>query len=570
MEIHQMKYNWYNIPSVRLKTVTIITSLLCLIPLLMMGQERQLKKAVSLGKNRSLEYKAEFRKLPLDKKNEIVSWCNKNGYLVKEIKTYNVQRFGGATHTFIRSASFIIIEDQAYLDAVKKNHPTAYDQFLEKYPKSNHREIVLGKLVQTVDQIYLCRKYGERYTSIQTKLEQKAASLAMAGNTSKIYAEYLDQYPKGAEYEIIATRLCEVSTTIDECSKFSKKYTTLQQCLLNKAFNLAKDNPTKEKLSAFLTYFPNTDYTTAVQTKLIGVINTIEDCKKYCEIHPDLRITIQSKATQLAINGDLSIRKSYLQKFPGSPDWPKINDLVVKEEDRISKEKLAADKRKQELAAQEKAKREAELQRQQEQESLKREARERQLALNRKTANWLIGDKVCSLNASGGTTMGVIHQFNKDRSNIEIKIIGGSGDRYDNQVMNIGDIVWTSSTKWYKCIGDEEVNFDYSSSQENKSSSNGVSDNFGKACFFYEIHNYKEDAGSLIGNILSFPTKWTVEFTGIIESDLGNSVKVIIKEGNLIDKMWSINMYSHRSSVDNYIQNQIGKTRVLSKSEIKM
>ncbi|MEO1263191.1 MAG: hypothetical protein AAFZ15_30555 [Bacteroidota bacterium] len=207
---------------------------------------------------------------------------------------------------------------------------------------------------------------------------------------------------------------------------------------------------------------------------------------------------------------------------------------------------------------------------------LKRKEKKRQAAIERKTkiesnsnkSSWKLGDRICSKNNDTGTIEGVMEQWNADKSRLKIKIIGGPTGMYKGENIEKGNMIWVEPQNWYKCIGDENVNYEISRARSN-TKNYGSGELVGKSCVFYEYLIYKSGDGILDALVPS--TKYQVEYSAVIESELGDNVKMIISEARIIDPSWaSANYFKYKKYVKGDAQEKIGKTAVKPKSEIEI
>ena len=91
----------------------------------------------------------------------------------------------------------------------------------------------------------------------------------------------------------------------------------------------------------------------------------------------------------------------------------------------------------------------------------------------------------------------------------------------------------------------------------------------GKHVVFYESREYVLE--SILGGLLSRKANYNAQYSGVIESVLNNDVKVIIKKAEIADpQSVSYSYLENRDFALREIQNNIGKTRVVSKTEIEV
>jgi hypothetical protein len=368
-----------------------------LFPLVLGAQVKNLKKALKNGHNQNLEYKATFnKKVSIDKKPTIREWCQENAFMVKSFDTYSVDRFGGAIHSFISSVTFISLEDDAYLKAKKRNTHSSYDQFLSSYRNSKHKEAAFMNLVQVINEIPICSKYVKKYPSISRELEDRAIYLANRANTSRQYAiylrhfpngiktsnfsekvcelsptvsasaqyakefpslrdcledrainilyqsnkavdceNYMDLFPNGKKYTEISNRLVRKSQTVKACADYKKKYPFLKDKLADRAYSIVSENPTMTNASNYISYFPYTTNYHNAQLVLVGNITTIQECKRYAELHKDMKPYLQKIAYEIAIRGNYKMRKEFVKEFPNIKETREVMNLLISEEDNL-------------------------------------------------------------------------------------------------------------------------------------------------------------------------------------------------------------------------------------------
>ena len=82
------------------------------------------------------------------------------------------------------------------------------------------------------------------------------------------------------------------------------------------------------------------------------------------------------------------------------------------------------------------------------------------VAENRSITSWNLGDRICTEDNPDGTIQGVIEQWNENQSKVKIKIIGGYEGMYKGEDIFKGNMIWVDPEGWYKCIGDESINYE--------------------------------------------------------------------------------------------------------------
>lgn len=383
--------------SVVMKSIQIIL-VMSLFPLVLGAQVKNLKKALKEGQNQKLEYIATFKKkVSIDKKPTISEWCQEHAFMVKSFDTYKVDRFGGAIHSFISSVTFISLEDDAYLKAKRKNTYSSYDQFLKTYPNSSHQVAALKNLVKVIDEIPVCAKYSNVYPSISKELEDRAIYLAITSNTSAQYATYIKHFPNGTESASFIGNVCKLSPTVRACAQYTKDFPSLQECLddraiqivynsdqtsecadymdlfpdgkkyieisnrlvrksqsvkvcadyqkkypflkdklADRAYRIVSGNPTMQNASNYISYFPYTTNYHNAQLALVGAINTIQECKKYAQLHEDMESGLQKLAYNIAIRGNYKMRKEFVSEFPNARETMEVLDLLRAEEESFT------------------------------------------------------------------------------------------------------------------------------------------------------------------------------------------------------------------------------------------
>lgn len=137
---------------------------------------------------------------------------------------------------------------------------------------------------------------------------------------------------------------------------------------------------------------------------------------------------------------------NYIENFSGKNiELAKtaIQTIEREEKDRIQSEK----KRQVELAKEreEKAKKEAE--------------RIAVIKLRGNIIKWRLGDRICT-EQPAGNIQAAIEQWNDDKTKVKVKILAGYDGMYEGEDLFKGNLVWISPKQWYKCIGDENLNYD--------------------------------------------------------------------------------------------------------------
>lgn len=153
----------------------------------------------------------------------------------------------------------------------------------------------------------------------------------------------------------------------------------------------------------------------------------------------------------------------------------KSTDLILTKSDieRFSDEqvsKINEEKRKKEAEKELIQKRETE---RKEQEEVKK--KNYAITQSKVKSGWKIGDRMC-VQYDGSTIEGSLEQWNEDKTKFKVKIIGGQNDvSYKGEQIYKGNFVWIDANwGWYKCLGDEYVNYDLDGVQTGTSKKNEI------------------------------------------------------------------------------------------------
>lgn len=78
---------------------------------------------------------------------------------------------------------------------------------------------------------------------------------------------------------------------------------------------------------------------------------------------------------------------------------------------------------------------------------------------NSNPALWSQGDRICTSDNPSGQIQAVIEQWNDNKTKLKVKIIAGYEGMYKGEDVYKGNMIWIAPDGWYKCIGDENLNY---------------------------------------------------------------------------------------------------------------
>jgi TPR repeat protein len=190
---------------------------------------------------------------------------------------------------------------------------------------------------------------------------------------------------------------------------------------------------TPKAYTAFSQKFPNSDYSK-------------EAALKISQFEEQLFSKVSSTNT-------IESYQQYLEKYPGGKysQHAETGIADIQEQKRLAKEQAEKEKR---MAQQKKEK-----------ETLRKEQeKEAKFAAYANKYEWKLGDRICSKSFEAGIIEGVLDQWNDDKSKAKLKIVGSPGGNYKGEDLTKGNMIWVDPVEWYKCMGDESVNYDIASS----------------------------------------------------------------------------------------------------------
>lgn len=165
----------------------------------------------------------------------------------------------------------------------------------------------------------------------------------------------------------------------------------------------------------------------------------------------------------------ISAYEDYIKDFPEGSHIEEAKKRIsnLREEQRIAEAKkqreaeIEAEKRRLE----EEKRLTIEKQRKEKELKLKQE-REAKIAANSNSNSWSLGDRICSKDYSKGTIQVVIEQWNETKSKAKVKILGGPEGDYKGEVLEKGGLIWVDVKDWYKCLGDEDIDYNLSKNEQ--------------------------------------------------------------------------------------------------------
>ena len=157
----------------------------------------------------------------------------------------------------------------------------------------------------------------------------------------------------------------------------------------------------------------------------IAINGTVEDCDRFLAEYPNhaLSTTVRGERNKkvehqhysTAINGSVQECNAYLSLYPQGIYSTKV---------QARKDRLTAIER------------------------------------NSSPSLWSQGDRVCTTDNPSGQIQAVIEQWNDNKTKLKVKIIAGYEGMYKGEDIYKGNMIWIAPDGWYKCIGDENLNYD--------------------------------------------------------------------------------------------------------------
>jgi hypothetical protein len=190
-----------------------------------------------------------------------------------------------------------------------------------------------------------------------------------------------------------------------------------------------------EDCDNYLQEFPNGKYKAEVERirlsrveyrdYQLAINGTIEDCDKFISDYPSSKFLDQVRSSKddkieyaefkKASRGSIEDCRIYLNKYPNGA----YRESIVQWKERLET-----------------------------------------IATSRNVDTWTLGDRICTEDNPGGIIQGVIEQWNENKSKVKIKILGGYEGMYKGEDIFKGNMIWVSPEGWYKCIGDELINYE--------------------------------------------------------------------------------------------------------------
>ncbi len=439
---------------------------LTLSPKEVLGQISALKKAEQNQLDKNFNRTAYFNNVLSSKYSKVKEWCKTNGYVITDVKFSYEERFGGNKVKFLSKVSFRLTEHDDFVKARQTNTAASYYSFMVKYRNGPLSKRAQDNFFTKLESINECSKYSKLSPHLKARLIVKAFLIVQYNHKASTASEFLQSFPDTKYERDVQKYLCDFSDNIQECKKYARLHKQIYECLNKKAYAIVKREAEISDYSTYLKTFPNSEKYSEIASLMVSKIDNCETGGKLIETHPELSSEIDAQSSRIALDGGIEIMKSYVEFIPTGYKVEEFKDVIRK--DNLEKIRIAElrqletqrIKREKELAAK------SERERRQRQEEQKREERERKIRNNSITSKWLLGDKVCSKGSSSQQLQGVIEKFNSNRSNIQIKILGGVSGLFDGEEINKDKVIWTTSSKWYKCIGDEDI--DYTLEKESK------------------------------------------------------------------------------------------------------
>ena len=215
------------------------------------------------------------------------------------------------------------------------------------------------------------------------------------------------------------------------------------------AYKNIKYSNSLDDIENFFLEYPGSQYTNDVCIILVNNVTSIESCKKYSLKYPSLKNALKVKAFDIAYAGDYDSKQAYLDYFPDGEGVPHFKKEIRNNNIEIENEKIRK-KNEEHLKALE-------------EQRIKREE-EAKLKLNSDPKSWKLGDRICSREMS---IEGAIEDWNENNTSVKIKIVGGDkGTNYKGELITKNAFIWVSTSDWYKCTGDENIDYNLPTQNE--------------------------------------------------------------------------------------------------------
>ncbi len=329
----------------------------------------------------------------------------------------------------------------------------------------NKKSISLAYSYFTSDRIYLSINDSDRETYFNVsiyggevdEIKCKKAPRGCLGNNQSVS----NYYYNSSKYQF----------DINDFRLFFKR---LNSCFIE----ITKQNPEKVAYSSsvngsiddcimFLSKYPNSDFKEKVETAMLAKAKNLDGLGDLCKKHSSICTKAEKVAFDLVKNASKADKQKFLSIFPSGANFQAIKAQIDKIEDE-EKMKLETEKRKQEeerirqeqekkqIAAEQQKRKEVQ-KAEQDRIAKKEQERKQKIQSNSNSSLWSLGSKVCN-EINGGIVVGVINQWNENKSSALIKILSApSGSKYEGEKLYEDATVWiaTSGKGWHGCLDDE-------------------------------------------------------------------------------------------------------------------
>jgi len=444
----------------------------------------------------------------------------------------------------------IEIEKQYYLHALNTNTNIAYDGFLKIYPNSEYKDLCLQKL----DEFYLAeldkvadvnRKIFSDESEVSTGLEK----VLLTNTIRKIddLYQYMSMYPN---------------------SKYNKEVLESINIAYEKEFNKIASQACCDNYEKYISDYPKSPFKQKVQNLANEIYKTEFD--KVCATN-----TIENY-------------NSYKNKYPKSKYISEANDRICLIENADKEEKELYDKSMQDgnyYALEQYINKYPNGKYINDVKAAKKVFDDRRTAIERgkNTKLWKLGNKVCLVQYDDIAVLcGTLDSWNEDKSMAKIKLQYGMWDKVDTKYN--GDelvkdkYIWIKpSDGWHICADFEidllEEHSNMPGSSSNLTNASGSSGAAGKNCYWYETLTISNNDGSIIGSLFSSLTNinFNIKYQGVIEQEIGDNYKIIISDARVsLGSSASYNQIKYKDYANQEVSKNIGQTRVISKSNVKL